>query len=224
MSEWWYAEKGNRVGPIDTEELFTRYKTRHIDLDTVVWKKGMNEWHPLARVPELKDIKLVTREPLDEEQDGASAPAERNADPKRRCGARVLDALVETGLVALPLIIGLQFLSAEAMQFLPHPVTAYILALLCLPLALVLDAMIYGIAGNTLGKVLLGVKALRRDDSTIGFTEYLKRNFSLWRQALFYGIFPINIFSMLRQYRRLASGQHASYDAPSHFRVRLTRS
>ena len=219
MSEWWYADRGARIGPVEKEELASLYQTRNIDLNTVVWKKGMDEWLPLGNVEDLEELKESPPPPVEESENAAPAHA-RIATPWSRFCARMVDCIWETLIVALPLAFATTLVWPDARAILSHPVTAYMFALCCLPVGLCLDAAIYNKLGNTPGKALLRIRAAWRDESAIDFWDYLKRNFALWRRALYFGIFPVNVISMAIQYRHLNNGEQASYDASNQYRVR----
>ncbi|MBV9404708.1 MAG: DUF4339 domain-containing protein, partial [Acidobacteriaceae bacterium] len=45
--EWYYADAGQRAGPIDESELQTLYASGKVQRDTLVWKAGMPDWQPL---------------------------------------------------------------------------------------------------------------------------------------------------------------------------------
>lgn len=55
MSDQWHCViDGETVGPLSEEEMLRRISSKQIDLDTLVWKKGMSAWAPLRSVPELR--------------------------------------------------------------------------------------------------------------------------------------------------------------------------
>ncbi len=219
MNQWWYAEKGIRKGPVPETELAVLYQAHHIDRNTVVWKMGMDEWMPLGHIDELEALRAKPREPKEPLK---KAPQSRavSATPGSRFCARLLDCTWETLVVFSMVAWGVGYLAEGLMVYLTHPFTNYLLLVLCLPLALCLDALIYRGLGNTPGKAVLRIKTVWRDGSALSFEDYLKRNFSLWCNALYFGIVPVNFISLLLQYRRLATGEQTSYDSPFHYRVR----
>lgn len=55
MSDQWHCViDGEIVGPLSAEEMLRRISSNQIDLDSLVWKKGMSAWAPLRNVPELR--------------------------------------------------------------------------------------------------------------------------------------------------------------------------
>ncbi len=48
--EWYYANAGQRAGPVDESELHALYAAGQVRRDTLVWKAGMTEWQPLSTV------------------------------------------------------------------------------------------------------------------------------------------------------------------------------
>lgn len=89
----------------------------------------------------------------------------------------------------------------------------------CLPLVLIVDAVIYGIAGNTPGKALLALRVTSQTDKRLGFREYLARNFSLWTRGYALGCPILNLCTMGNQYDRVYTGRPASYDDAPGYRV-----
>ncbi len=50
MSQWHYLD-GNRQrqGPVEDEALLELWRSGRVGIDTLVWREGENEWHPLER-------------------------------------------------------------------------------------------------------------------------------------------------------------------------------
>ncbi len=48
--EWFYANGGNRVGPVTPEAFENLVKDGAVKADTLVWSKGMTDWRPYAEV------------------------------------------------------------------------------------------------------------------------------------------------------------------------------
>lgn len=53
MKTWWHEEAGERVGPVDVQELRARLMTGRLSWDTLAWKAGMETWRPLAEIEDL---------------------------------------------------------------------------------------------------------------------------------------------------------------------------
>jgi uncharacterized RDD family membrane protein YckC len=90
----------------------------------------------------------------------------------------------------------------------------------CLPFALILDAGLYGLFGNTPGKALLGLRVTTLPGNPLNFTQYLGRNFGVWVSGLALGLPVIPLFTMTKQFGNLSMGRPASYDKVPGFRVR----
>lgn len=54
MSEWYYADKGQQLGPVPTSELQHLISSGALDAKTcLVWKEGMADWQAAATIPEV---------------------------------------------------------------------------------------------------------------------------------------------------------------------------
>lgn len=54
--EWYYANAGERSGPVEESELEALYKAGKLRSDTLVWTAGMADWQPLSLAkPSLMD-------------------------------------------------------------------------------------------------------------------------------------------------------------------------
>ena len=58
--DWYYANDGQRQGPISAEEFARLVAGGTVHDDTLVWRAGMNEWQPASRTP------LAEKFPLNE--------------------------------------------------------------------------------------------------------------------------------------------------------------
>ncbi len=109
--------------------------------------------------------------------------------------------------------------SASFIEWINVPGVAQLFGFACLPVALVLDALIYEVAGNTLGKAILGLKVTTLNGKALGFGQYLGRNLSLWASGLAFGLPLIHLFTLANQSSRLGKGKQTSYDESTGFRV-----
>lgn len=136
--------------------------------------------------------------------------------------ARIFDMWWETLLIGLILGAVLGRYSASFVEWIngPRPDASHLFDILCLPIALVLDALLYRVVGNTPGKALLGLKVGTLAGKPLSLAQYLNRNFSMWASGLALGLPLINLFTMANQSGRLGKGQQASYDELTGFRVR----
>src|SRR5712671_6711283 len=50
VMQWYYAEAGNRIGPIEETELNRLVTLGTVRADTLVWHEGLASWQPLGLV------------------------------------------------------------------------------------------------------------------------------------------------------------------------------
>lgn len=91
--------------------------------------------------------------------------------------------------------------------------------LLSMPIALILDATIYSVFGNTPGKAWIGLKVKNTIGMSLDFSQYVGRNFKFYVSGFALGLPIIGLFPMIYQSIRLKRGQQASYDESTGFRV-----
>jgi uncharacterized RDD family membrane protein YckC len=137
--------------------------------------------------------------------------------------ARMFDVWWTTMLVGFALGYALRY-STDFVSWINNPGSGQLFGLICIPVGLLLDAVVYTIAGNTPGKALLNLKAVTLRGEQIGFADYLNRNFRVWVYGLAMGIPLINLFTMARQSGRLGDGKPATYDEATMHRVRAGQS
>jgi len=219
MNAWWYGDKDKPTGPVELNEIMRLRVGGSIGPATLVWREGMATWQPLSEIDELNESMAALPPPL---------PTSTGVDPLSfsmatrwpRFFARIFDTWWEVLLVAVVASAILGRYSAAFVEWINEPGTGQVFSLLCLPFALVLDALVYRFAGNTPGKALLGLKVGTLKAQPLSFGEYLQRNFSIWMRGFAFGIPLVNLFTMANQSGRLGRGQQASYDEATGFRVR----
>ncbi len=64
MSNYFYSENNQQVGPVSMDEL----KTKNITRDTMVWKEGMENWQKAGEVNELSGIFAAVPPPLPKQE------------------------------------------------------------------------------------------------------------------------------------------------------------
>jgi uncharacterized RDD family membrane protein YckC len=133
------------------------------------------------------------------------------AGPWLRFFARHFDLWWETCLVGFILVFVL--VAVGLADWIENSFLTLLLGIPCLPLALLLDGALYGIAGNTPGKAFLGLRVTAFDGSRLSIAQYLARNFRMWSSGLAFGIPILNLYAFAEQSNRVGSGQPASYDA-----------
>lgn len=219
MSVWWYVEKDKKIGPVDKAELKNLIQTEKIDSNTILWCEGMEAWLPLASINELRYLTETLPPPI---------PKNSNADPLSfplatrwpRFFARLIDTWVETIFISIILgaVLGLYY--AWFVEWINKPGSSQLFGLICLPIAFTLDAIIFSIFGNTLGKALLGLRVGSIDGKQLNFAQYLERNFSIWKSGFAFGVPLFNLYTMAKQSNRVIKYGVASYDELTGYRVR----
>jgi len=53
---WYYSAEGAAVGPHSADDIENLFITRQITSDTLVWRKGLAEWTPLADTDEFAHL------------------------------------------------------------------------------------------------------------------------------------------------------------------------
>lgn len=213
MAQWWYAEGGKRQGPVEVTELQRLIQAGTLDGKTLVWTTGQGEWVSLETIPDLKVLLDSGPPPLPPELIAALDNTLYVAGPWRRYFARTLDLILSVVFaVALFLLLVLLNPSFAHSISTSKPEHIALLEIALLPIALIIDALIYKLFGNTLGKAILRVAVRKADTAALGFGDYLARNFRLWLSGLGFGIPVLALIPAVYQARRLYSGKPASYD------------
>ncbi|MFJ7311545.1 RDD family protein [Pseudomonas sp. NPDC098747] len=218
MVGWWYARKNKKIGPIETVELERLVRVGKIGAHTYVWHEGMDNWLPIAAVAEFAHVKLVQPPPLQTKLN-ASPVTNSMAGRTTRFFARFFDLWWETLFMALLVGIALGRFSPANVGWINQPGAIQVFGLVCVPIALVFDALLYRAAGNTPGKSLLGLQVVASKGSPLSLAEYLTRNLSLWVKGLALGLPLISLFTLIIQWRQLGKGLPTTYDERPKFRV-----
>lgn len=133
--------------------------------------------------------------------------------------ARMFDLWWESILIGMLSAIVLALIIPNFAVWISKPGSETLFGILIMPIALIFDAALYSLAGNTPGKMLLGLKVTRLGGIPLEFGEYFSRNMSVWFSGLALGLPLINLFTMANQHRRLSKGESASYDYDSNYKV-----
>jgi hypothetical protein len=56
MSEWFYEKNGQRIGPIQEEQMLGLLATGGLDTQTLVWHSSLTQWQPLSATPLAANI------------------------------------------------------------------------------------------------------------------------------------------------------------------------
>jgi uncharacterized RDD family membrane protein YckC len=219
MTVWWYVEGDKTFGPIERDEVDRLLNAGEIGAESILWHEGMDGWRPLNEVKEFSGPRGDAPPPLPTRSD-PGPPSDPLATRWPRYLARIFDVWWETVLVSLLVGAVLGRYSATFVEWINGPDSGLLFTLLCLPLALTLDALVYQVAGTTPGKAFLRLKVGRLDGKPLSFSQYLGRNFSVWFSGLGLGIPFVSLFTLVNQSGRLRKGQQTSYDESTGFRVR----
>lgn len=133
--------------------------------------------------------------------------------------ARIFDLWWEMPIFGTLLSIFFSSFSDNFSQLYEHTYASIFLSIIFLPVILILDALIYHVFGNTPGKKLLGLKVNKLNGESLSLTEYINRNYLLWKSGLAFGVPILNFFTMQIQANRIKNGLEASYDEEKGFRV-----
>lgn len=71
---WYYVEKGQKVGPIPEEEVKMRLEARAVDAKTLLWHEGAPDWKPLATFPAFAPLLPALEKDKPPQQDTAEPP------------------------------------------------------------------------------------------------------------------------------------------------------
>lgn len=219
MSKWWYIQRNKKKGPVSEEEILSLLLKRKINESTKLWKEGMDTWQFLSEIDELNSLKSQLPPEIPSKPKNTSDPY-KTAGPWARFFARIFDLWWQLLLLSLitGFIIGRYF--PEYASLYDDPSKSQLLTLALFPAALLLDAIIYRVCGNTPGKALLGVKVTRTNSNNLPLSSVIGRNLELWASGLALALPLINLITMGRQYYRLRRGKPASYDEGSDIVVR----
>lgn len=219
MAAWWYVIKDKKLGPVGIDELKTLVQAGNIGSDTMLWSEGMDTWRPLEKIDELGLLTAAVPPPFPPKVE-THALDYKLAGRWPRFLARYFDLWLMLLLVTIPLTAILSYYSGAFLEWISRPGAGQLIAIVCTPIALIADAILYALAGNTMGKALLGISVRDAEGKTLGFTAYLRRNFSMWVNGLGLWLPIITLFTMWHQSSRLKKGLPAGYDEAPGYSVR----
>ena len=169
MSQWYYADsQRERHGPIEAEQLREIFRAGQIDLSTLVWREGMQQWQPLSAVSdELQLLAQAASTGIDLRQDYAAiesgealatpvaAGAEEQAfggasaetySPYTAPASRPQD--VDAAAVQGGLVVQAGFWKRVAAYFIDYVILTVFTYIVLIPLS-ILGVVVGGISGNT---------------------------------------------------------------------------
>lgn len=177
--DWYYADGGRRIGPVDDATLDVLVKAGAVGAGTLVWREGMADWQPYA----------VAR-PAPGDAAGPAAAALRYAGFWIRVVAKLVDSAIlwAAGLVlgyaAAPLFPGWRPATLS-----PFPEDGNPLAILAhLVAAAAYSTAFVGRYGATPGKMAAGLKIVTPGGGPVGYGTALCRYFAEILSSVILGI------------------------------------
>ena len=186
---WYYAEGGKQVGPVEESALDGLINAGVVRDDTLVWHEGMVSWQPHAAVRGSRA--------------GIPAPFAQAAPPfsgVRYAGfwirflARFIDGMIlgMAGLILrLPLLLMLGMGTGRGYSFGMTPALGAAMGVSLLVnflLGMAYEVYFVSTRGATPGKMALGLKIVRADGSPVDAGLALGRYFAHWISGIILGI------------------------------------
>ena len=132
------------------------------------------------------------------------------AKPWPRYWARMFDVMLFFSLVGLVFGLVMVFMWQEWGQIVLG--NEFLVNWLCLPGALVVEAICYQLFGNTPGKLIAGIKVRSIRNERVDFQTSLGRNFRMWFFGLGLTIPLISLITLVYSYRSLSKANVLSWD------------
>lgn len=134
------------------------------------------------------------------------------AGPWRRFWAKLVDLYFYILVVGVPAIAVSSYFFPGFAAALNAPGAEQLLGLLLAPFSLLVEAVVFGWTGSTLGKWLLGLKVITLGGGRPTFSQYFRRQLGVWWGGLGLGIPLVTLFTMNHQHTRVKAGDNATYD------------
>jgi GYF domain 2/RDD family len=212
----WYVRRADReIGPLGDEALRALVGTGQITSETQLWREGLAGWTAALELPGVLGPRGAAA--LAPGRQACVAMALAPATPWRRYWARSLDITLGLFLAAV-LISAVQPGLIARLSTMPGQ--KWVLVLVLLPPALLIDTLMYWALGNTAGKAIAGIKALEAHGRRrLSAAAYLGRNFGLYVCGLALGLPLISLITLLWSYRRAGGAAGVIWDRFSRSRV-----
>jgi uncharacterized RDD family membrane protein YckC len=222
MTVWYYAVGQGQKGPVGDDELRDLIRAGRVKKETFVWREGLDGWQAASERSELTAAfgsppplpsPVVNLSKLPQPAFPPPTPKEGGAITSRpwpRFWARLIDNLLFIPLFGFG--IGLvSVLYAPDVYLKLVAMNQVLYGVLIVPVVCLFLALLMSVTGTTFGKLIMGVRVpVPPGQNRLFF--FLGREFNVWLAGLGLGIPLVALFTQVRQYRRLASGQAASYD------------
>ena len=156
MSQWYYADaQRERHGPIEADALREKFRAGEIDLGTLVWREGMQQWQPLSAIADELQLISQASTGIDLRQDYAAiesgeAVAARTAaeanSPYAAPASRPQD--VDPAAVQGGLVVQAGFWKRVAAYFIDYVIMTVFTYIVLIPLS-ILGAIVGGVSGGS---------------------------------------------------------------------------
>ena len=233
--QWFMEKDGKPEGPLSDVTIRDMAGKGLLVAETRVWKAGMSAWVRAADVPGLlappvlpqTDPAPPTSRPDAYHSAAGAIEGSGKAVPDYRIPvlarvwprywARMLDLII--GALLAGAVLGVVAPQLFESKMFTEPGGEFLLNMIFVPIALVVDAILGGLFGNTPGKALAGlrVRTLRSERPTLG--DFITRNLRLYFSGLGMGIPLVSLFTMVKSYNTVKESGVVSWDATTDTRV-----
>jgi uncharacterized RDD family membrane protein YckC len=208
---WYYANRGERQGPVSEDEFARLVADRSVREDTLVWKAGMPGWRPWREVHPTVDLPPPL--PGVTVAGGLRAPSTPTvvADPRAfvvyggfwlRVAARIIDGVILwfVGQIVGALVLGIlapdlikSFALSPGEQPSPEQLGVMVQAMALmfatsLVVGLLYDLLFIRKMAATPGKLALGLRLQRADGTPLSYGRIIGRYFAVMASGFLLGI------------------------------------
>jgi uncharacterized RDD family membrane protein YckC len=232
--DWYYVRGGGFEGPQTASQLLELVKAGIIESQTAVWRQGLTDWQPLKDAlalangipPPLPTSLSAPASAAIQREEATSAGSSHealtssaggiNAHEWRRLFARSLDTIIYGAsawfVIGAILSVVAPVAQAKLFELLGTPAGLIFNALGTVFFAIVPGAIVIGLTGSSLGKLIFGVKVLKADGSRIGCTTAFQRELLVWTRGLGLGLPIVQLFTMGAAQNRLKKCGKTTWD------------
>jgi uncharacterized RDD family membrane protein YckC len=223
-SSWYYMQDNIPSGPVSWTRLQELAQSGMIGSRDLVRHEESPDWVFFANAELVEQtIGHSLSPPVEHVATGPVVPAGWTAmeiSPWRRYGARMLDTAT-SGLIGVMAIAFAWFalapISAERFfSLLSGPVGQLTDAIITTIIAGLVNGIVIGATGSSIGKAIFGIKVLTPQHEAIGIIAGWVREAKVWVIGLSLGIPLISLFTLLISYRRLKEKGETPWDHGLH--------
>lgn len=190
MQDWYYAQHGQKHGPVSQSELLELIRSGDVDRDNLVWTTGMEDWEPAYSISDLLDsdrddppdppLSIDDTETRSEDPDAGEIADEKQASATdstisyagfwKRFFALIVDVII--------IIIPSAFISVPFLSSAPQGDAGSLANVIVFMVGwMYYSNMESSKKQATLGKMLLGIKVTDVDGERIDFGKASGRHF-----------------------------------------------